>query len=66
MKNQLGHKEDSLAKAGSEILASALNTVETMTVGIHWDNIYKEGIQKITLNAEILLDMIQARILSGG
>ena len=62
----LGHKEDSLAKAGSEILASALNTVVTMTVGIHWDNIDKEGIQKIARNAEILLDMIQDRISSGG
>jgi len=60
----LGHKEDDLAKAGSEILASALNTEVAVTVGIHWDSLEEKGIQKIVKNAEILLDMILDRISS--
>jgi len=35
----LGHKEDELAKALSEVLAAALNTQVVVTAGIHWDNI---------------------------
>ena len=60
----LGHKEDDLAKAGSEILASALNTEVVVTVGIHWDNLDGEGIKKVIRNAEILLDLILDRISS--
>jgi hypothetical protein len=60
----LGHKEDDLAKAGSEILASALNTEVVVTVGIHWDNLDGEGIKKVIRNAEVLLDLILDRISS--
>ncbi|MBW1900743.1 MAG: hypothetical protein JRJ20_03820 [Deltaproteobacteria bacterium] len=60
----LGHKEDDLAKAGSEILASALNTEVVVTVGIHWDNLDGEGIKKVIRNAEVLLDVILDRISS--
>lgn len=60
----LGHKEDDLAKAGSEILASALNTEVVVTVGIHWDKLDIEGIEKVVQHAEILLDMILERISS--
>jgi len=52
------HKEDDLAKAASEILASVLNTNVVVTAGIHWDNISEEGIQKIIRNSKILLDLI--------
>jgi len=59
-----GHKEDELAKAVSEILAAALNTSVVVTAGIHWDNISKDGIQKVTENSKILVDLILERIAS--
>ena len=60
----LGHKEDDLAKAGSEILASALNTDVVVTVGIHWENLDEKGVKKVIRNSEILLDLILERISS--
>lgn len=60
----LGHKEDELAKAASEILAAALNTSVVVTAGIHWDNISKDGIQKVIKNSQILVDLILERIAS--
>ena len=60
----VGHKEDELAKAASEILAAALNTHVVVTAGIHWDNITKEGIQKVIQNSEILVDLILEKIAS--
>lgn len=60
----IGHKEDELAKAVSEILAAALNTQVVVTAGIHWDNISKEGIQKVIDNSEILVDLILKEISS--
>lgn len=56
------HKEDDLAKAVSETLASALNTPVVVTAGIHWDDITEEGIQKVIKNSEVLVDMILDRI----
>jgi len=53
-----GHKEDELAKAVSEILAAALNTPVVVTAGIHWDNISKDGIQRVIENSKILVDLI--------
>jgi hypothetical protein len=60
----VGHKEDELAKATSEILAAALNTRVVVTAGIHWDNISKEGIQKVIRNSELLVDLILEKIAS--
>ena len=60
----VGHKEDELAKAASEILAAALNTQVVVTAGIHWDNITKEGIQKVIDNSVILIDLILEKIAS--
>jgi hypothetical protein len=60
----VGHKEDELAKAASEILAAAMNTQVVVTAGIHWDNISKEGIQKVIRNSEILIDLILDRLVS--
>jgi len=60
----VGHKEDELAKAVSEILAAALNTQVVVTAGIHWDNISEEGIQKVIRNSEILVDLILDKISS--
>lgn len=56
------HKEDELAKAVSEALASSLNTPVVVTAGIHWDDITQEGIQKVIKNSEVLVDMILDRI----
>jgi hypothetical protein len=58
----LGHKEDDLAKAVSEILAAAMNTTVVVTAGIHWDNLDAEGINKVLRNSEILVDLILERI----
>ena len=58
------HKEDGLTKAVSEILAAALNTPVVVTAGIHWDNISKDGIQKVIENSKILVDLILERIAS--
>jgi hypothetical protein len=60
----VGHKEDELAKAASEILAAAMNTQVVVTAGIHWDNISKEGIQKVIRNSEILVDLILEKVAS--
>jgi predicted nucleotide-binding protein len=58
----VGHKEDELAKAASEILAAAMNTQVVVTAGIHWDNMSKEGIQKVIRNSEILVDLILEKV----
>ena len=60
----LGHKEDELAKAASEVLAAALNTAVVVTAGIHWDNIEPEGIQKVIRNSKILVDLILDKLAS--
>jgi hypothetical protein len=60
----VGHKEDELAKAASEILSATLKTRVVVTAGIHWDNIKKKGIQCIIKNSEILVDLILDRIAS--
>ena len=54
----LGHKEDEIAKAVSEVLAAALDRQVVVTAGIHWDNIEPEGIQKIIRNSQIVVDLI--------
>ena len=58
----LGHKEDDIAKACSEVLSSALNADVVVTAGIHWDNLNANDINKVISNAEILLDLILERI----
>ena len=60
----VGHKEDELAKATSEILAAAFNTQVVVTAGIHWDNISEEGIRKVIRNSEILVDLILDKVAS--
>jgi len=60
----VGHKEDELAKAVSEVLAAALNTQVVVTAGIHWDNISEEGIQKVIRNSKILVDLILDKVSS--
>ena len=60
----VGHKEDELAKAASEILASVLNTTVVVTAGIHWDDLSAEGIQTVVKNSEILIDLILERLAS--
>jgi hypothetical protein len=59
----IGHKEDELVKAASEILASALETQVVVTAGIHWDNLDENGIQTIIKNSRILVEMILERSL---
>ena len=61
----VGHKEDDLVKAASEILASVLKTQVVVAAGIHWDNLEPEGIDRIIQNSKILVDMILERCLKG-
>jgi gallate decarboxylase subunit D len=58
----LGHKEDELAKATSEVLASILNTRVVVTAGIHWDNITGKGIEQVIRNSELLMDLILKKL----
>jgi hypothetical protein len=60
----LGHKEDEMAKAASEVLAAALNTTVVVTAGIHWDRLTPAGIQTVVSNSEILIDLILDRLAS--
>jgi hypothetical protein len=60
----LGHKEDELAKAASEVLAAALHTPVVVTAGIHWDDIEPEGIQQVIRNSKILVDLILEELAS--
>jgi len=58
----VGHKEDELAKAISEILSATLKTKVIVTAGIHWDNLPEEGIQRVIKNSEILVEIILEKI----
>ncbi|MEN8243466.1 MAG: hypothetical protein ABFS43_01040 [Thermodesulfobacteriota bacterium] len=60
----VGHKEDELAKAVSEIMAAVLKTKVVVTAGIHWDNLSSGGIQKVIQNSKILVDLILERLTS--
>ncbi len=58
----VGHKEDELAKMAAEKLAKTLKTHVVVAAGIHWDDISKEGIQKIMDNCGQLLELILEKI----
>ena len=60
----VGHKEDELVKAASEILASVLKTQVVVAAGIHWDNLDDEGIQTIIKNSRILVEMIMEKCVT--
>jgi hypothetical protein len=53
-----GHKEEALAREGSRELARRLNKNVVMSVGIHEDDLSKEGIQRYTEAFNALVDMI--------
>ena len=59
----VGHKEDELAKATSEILSATLKTNVIVTAGIHWDNLPEKGIQRVIRNSEILVELILTKIV---
>ena len=60
----LGHKEDHLAKAAAETISATLDTVVTVTAGIHWDNISEQGINKINRHFRILIELILKKIIN--
>jgi hypothetical protein len=59
-----GHKEDELAKALAQRLASALNVKVTVAAGAHWDGLSGEDIAQVRANAldlgELLLAALRA------
>jgi hypothetical protein len=57
----LGHKEDGTAKMISETLAAALKRNVVVTVGIHWDHLKAEEIQRIVHLTERLTRKIIER-----
>ena len=61
---RVGHKEDELVKAASEILASVLKTQVVVAAGIHWDNLDPKDIQRIIQNSEILVDLILEKCMA--
>ncbi len=58
----LGHKEDELAKAASEMIAAKLNTRVVVTAGIHWDNLSEDGIRSVMKNSKTLMKLIAERL----
>lgn len=58
----LGHKEDDLVKKAAEALAAALGNNVVVTAGIHWDNLSQEGIRKIRLNGDAIVELVLRRI----
>ncbi len=57
------HKEDELAKAASEVLAAAIDARVVVTAGIHWDDISKEGIEKVIRNSKVIVDLLLEKLL---
>jgi len=56
----MGHKEDVTAKMISEALAATLKRNVVVTVGIHWDNLKVEEIQRIVdLTERLTLKIIE-------
>ena len=54
----VGHKEDELSRMVSLKIASVLNLLVVVTVGIHWDNINEEGISAVVANCRNLAEKI--------
>lgn len=61
---RVGHKEDVVAKAMSEELSKALNTVATVVAGIHWDNMKAEDIGLVVEMCGKITKMTIAAIVS--
>ncbi len=59
----LGHKEDDLSRMVSLKIASALNSLVVVTVGIHWDNINEDGISAVFANCRNLTGKIIEKVL---
>lgn len=53
-----GHREDRLAKPMAEKIARVAEKHVVVTAGAHWDEINREGIEKVLKNGETLADMI--------
>ncbi len=53
-----GHKEEALAREGSRELAHRLGRNVALSVGIHEDDLSKDGIQRYTEAFGVLIDQI--------
>ncbi len=60
----VGHKEDELVKKFAGGLSASLEAKVVVSAGVHWDNIGVEGIRKVIENCQILMDLIQERLIS--
>lgn len=59
-----GHKEDEFARNAANLLATALNTTVTVSVGIHIDDASVQDIQTLTRNFDELIDQVAHWALS--
>lgn len=57
-----GHREDSIAKVEAERISKATQSVTVLIVGIHLENITGKEIVLVNKNAELLVDMLLAKI----
>lgn len=58
----IGHKEDELTKYIAGRLAAAFNVRVVVCAGAHWNNISKEGIEKVRRNSIVLAEQLLERI----
>lgn len=58
-----GHKDDIIAKAVAEKIATSLSLNVTVTTGIHWDHLDRDGINCIIDNSHALTEMIIDKFL---
>lgn len=54
----MGHKEDELARAMAQALASALGVRVVVAAGAHWEGLDPAGIKRVRANADKLLHLL--------
>lgn len=62
----VGHKEDQLAKAVSERVASELDTKVVVVAGLHWDDLTPFGIDQVVENVNDLVTEIIRKMRRAG
>lgn len=60
-----GHKEDELAHYASKYLATALDCIVTVSVGVHVDDANEEDIKVLYDNFRRLVKIFEKRLLKG-
>lgn len=53
-----GHKEDEVARAAAQRIASAMNCVVNVCVGVHIDNADRDELMRLKQNLDKLIDLV--------